>query len=250
MKCRSDTAICVLFALGAAWAFFAWLVAPDLLPNIYPSVGFHQIASLVLVVSSLAAFIYVTKIRDRLGDDLKRAVGDDYFEKDGLCFKPMVRVAQAPDGQLQAEISIYYENRYSHPCDAVVHLRPDDGAFFSHRGARDLHLAFKCHPGAFGVVHQPVGVKQEIQGQPVKVKVSAAVRWPMGRGDQLRSHTGKACGSFDVDWEQAYRVTAHELQGEIELTQPAEITLTMPNDIQSEIERCEYYNETLQEVTP
>ncbi len=250
MPCRWDTAICVLFALGAAWGFFSWLVAPDLVPNLLPSIGFHQVASLVLAGASLLAFVYVTKFRDRLGDDLKRAVGEDYFEKDGLCFKPMVRVAQGADGQLQAEISIYYENRYAHPCDAVVHLRPADGEFFSHRGARDLHVSFKCHPGAFGVIHQPVGVKEEIQGQPVRVKVSAAVRWPMGQGDQLRSHKGRACGSFDVDWEQAYRVSAHELRGKMELTDPAEISLTMPSDIQSEIERCEYYNETLQEVSP
>ena len=47
----------------------------------------------------------------------------------------------------------------------------------------------------------------------------------------------------------SYRVSEHELRGEIELKNPAEITLTMPGDIQSEIERCEYYNETLQEVT-
>lgn len=249
MHCRRNAVLFTLFGLVVGWGLFAWLVAPDYAKGVRPSVGFHQTLSTALFALMLPVVVYVGKFEDPLDDDLRKYVGERYFECDGLCFMPLVRVAPGEqEGELRAEISLFYENRFNEPCEAVVHLRPRDGAFFSHRGASDVHFAFQSHPGAFGVVHQPVAVRREFQGQPVRVQVAAMTRWPRTHGEQLRSHKGERCGTFEVDWQLAYRQSRHELCGEIELHDPAELTLTMPLDVATDIRRGEHVNETIAEV--
>lgn len=144
-----------------------------------------------------------------------------------------------------AELSLYYQNRYEGECEAVIHIRPPKGVFFSHKGARDVHFAFRCQSGAFGVIHQPVAVAHDAQGTPVNVEIAAMVRWVRHRGTQLRSRRGTPVGTFQVDWAQAYRQSKHELCGEIELKSPARLTLTLPDSVAEHVERSEFVNETI-----
>lgn len=242
---RRDTALIVLLCLALAWAVFAWVIAPDHASGIRPSVDFHKHASLGVSLVMVAAAVYFIKIKDKLDDDLASVSGGRYYEQDGLCFIPLVRIATDKQGRQRAEISLYYQNRYSGVCEAVIHMRPDHSAFFSHRGARDVHFAFQARPGAFGVIHQPVAVDKAHQGEQVGVKVAAAVRYPKTRGQQLRSRTGMPVGSFQVDWALAYRQTDHELGGEIELHDPVTLHLTMPDSVLDDIDRGEYIKETI-----
>lgn len=242
---RRDTAIIVLFCLAATWALFSWLIAPDYVKGLPPSVSFHQTLSSAVTLILLAALIYFLKVQDKLPDRLSRLTAGHYLEQDGLCFMPLVRVRQDGRGHNIAEISLYYQNRFGGECEAVIHMRPKDRAFFSHRGAADVHFAFRCDGGGFGVVHQPVAVRTECQGEAVEVLVAAAVRYPKTHGSVLRSRKGEPCGTFSVDWEQAYRQSKHELGGEIDLHDPTLLHLAMPEGVAHDIARSEYVVENL-----
>jgi len=238
-----------LLVLVSGWGVFAWLVAPDYVPSLRPSVAAHQWSSLGVAGLAGVGAIYCLKIRDRLPDELARTAGGMCFEQDGLCFCPVVRVRERRAGLPHAEICLYYQSRYSGPCEAVVHLRPKvAGAFYSHRGARDLHFAFRCGPGGFGVVHQPVAVPEAHQGKSVEVLLAAAVRWPKTHRAKLRSRCGQPVGWFAVDWQLAYRQSEHELGGELELHDPASVTLRMPDGVVADLKRAEYFIEPLSEL--
>lgn len=242
---RRNLIAILAFCASVVWVCFAWLVAPDYAPNLPPGVATHQWLSLGVTIIMLALLVYYLKFEDKLPDDLARVTAGNYLEREGLCFMPVVRVREDKAGHLLAEISLYYQNRYSGECEVVIHMRPANHGFASHRGAPDVHFAFRCPGGGFGVVHQPVGVPPEHQGEVVEVLIGAAVRYPKTHGTELRSHRGQRCGTFNVDWELAYRQTQHELGGEIVLRDPATIHLTMPEGVAAGVSRAEFTVESL-----
>lgn len=244
---RRNAILTIFFAIAMAWGFVGWLcvaVFPSF-THIWPSVDFHRYASLSAILLLAASLAYVHLIEDRMTDQLAQVAMGRYFEQDGLCFMPLVRVTRAKGSQQHAEISLYYQNRFEGECEAVIHIRPPKGSFFSHKGARDVHFAFRCQPGAFGVIHQPIAVGHEFLGRAVAVELAAMVRWVRHRGDQVRSRKGEPVGTFNVDWAAAYRQGKHELCGEIELHNPATLTLTLPDGVAEEVDRSEFVNETL-----
>jgi hypothetical protein len=240
---RRNTVLILLLIAAITWAFVVWLAGPVFGWD-PPAFWAQRITSLAAIAALGGMAFWALKIEDKLDDELAKVNFGHYFEQDGLCFVPLVRVTE-DSGQFRAEVSIYYQNRFSNPCEAVIHLRPKERAFHSHPGKRDVHFAFSCPPGAFGVIHQPVAVVPEFQGMPVDVELAAAVRWPRGHGDQLRSRTGAPCGTFNVDWALAYRQTDHELSGEIELKDPATVHLVMPENAADRIRRSDYTQEIL-----
>ena len=237
--------VIILLIAAIIWGFAVWIVIPGTLPSVeVPAAIVQKIASIVLAIVCGIFLVWSFKYEDRLEDDLSKVNFGQYFEQDGLCFLPMVRV-QPRGEKFQAEVSLYYQNRFSGPCEAVIHLRPPAGSFFSHNGKRDVHFAFTCQPGAYGVIHQPVAVSHEFQGLPVRVLLAAAVRYPRGHGERLRSHAGQSCGTFDVDWALAFRQGEHELSGEIDLKDPADINLVLPDNVAEKIARSEFQHEVL-----
>ena len=250
---RRTAIFAAVFALTLLWAVAAWVVAmavPAFEQWLPLGTRVHQFGSLGVFLVAGALLLYDLKIRDKADDKLAQLTLGHYFEQDGLCFMPLVRVRQRPDQPPRAEISLYYQNRFSGVCEAVIHLRPPEGSFYSHQGARDVHFAFRCAPGAFGVIHQPVGVRPDSQGEALEVKLAAAVRWPRSRGDQVRRRKGTPVGSFDVDWALAYRQSRHELCGEIQLHNPVTVHLSMPQNVNHEIQRSEFMNETIEALSP
>lgn len=245
MRERQKAVLITLCCLSMLWGLFAWVIAPDFVRNIWPSVRFHQLASLGVLLLFGAALVYTLKFQDQEEDQLARLTVGHYYERDGVCFWPLVRVRTGRDGTARAEISLYYQARFSGMAEVVFHMRPHDGAFFSHRGGRDIHFAFHCEGAGYGVVHQPIAVPVEFQGRTVPVQLAAAVRYPRARGTQVRSRAGTPVGTFDVDWALAYRQSRHELCGEIDLVSPASMTLTLPENVQSDILRGEFVQETL-----
>lgn len=239
---RRNVVLTVLLLVAALWGLFAWLVAPDYAPGLWPGLVFHKWGMVAACVGLGAGLWYALRVEDKMEDELGELTGGRYFEADGLCFMPLVRLS---DEKGHAEISLYYQSRHSGLCEAVIHLRPPANTFASHRGARDVHFAFMARSGAFGVVHQPIAVSPRARGETVEVQVAAAVRWPRGKGDVLRSGTGEACGTFNVDWALAYRQGEHELSGEIELRAPALVHLTMPMDASTKVARTESSQEVI-----
>lgn len=290
---RRNTVLTVVFALAMIWGAFAW-VAVAAFPSIGelpPSTDVHRYASLAALLLLAATLAYVHLLEEKMPDKLAQIGNGRYYEQDGLCFIPVVRVARSRpmsssglssglssshassghaggvntgtglsgtglsgtgsrlgsmnDPEQQAELSLYYQNRFDGECEAVIHIRPPKGAFFSHKGARDVHFAFRAQPGAFGVIHQPIAVMHNAQGTPVAVEIAAMVRWVRHRGAQLRTRKGQPVGTFQVDWAQAYRQSKHELCGEIELKNPARLTLMLPDCVSERVDRSEFVNETL-----
>lgn len=237
------------FAALVLYAMYGWLFAADFTPNVLPSVDFHRYLSTggALVVGAIT--VYFVYVQDKLNDELARVSGGQYFECDGLCFWPTMRVRQlkGKDGDAVksvAELCLYYQNRFSGVCEAVIHLKPPADSVYSHKGATDLHFAFRTQPGGYGVIHQPIAVSRAYQGELLPLEFGAAVRWPGLRGDKLRSKQGRACGTFNVDWSLAHRLSRHELCGEIDLINPTKVSLGMPTDVVTDLKGAMFKQET------
>lgn len=243
---RRNTIFILVFSAAMLWAIVVCIVPMAIPPmRSIPLLQAQRLASLALLLVLGSLILYELYMRDRLKDHLASVAAGHYYERDGLCFMPVVRVVRNAPGGARAEICLYYQNRFSGVCETVIHMRPPEGSLFSHKGARDIHFAFRANAGAFGVIHQPVAVRNDAQGKTLDVQLAAAVRWPRHRGDELRSKTGTPVGSFDVDWALAYRQSRHELCGEIELREPVTLHMAMPNDVQHTIERGEFTQELI-----
>lgn len=242
---RRNLVLTLVLIAAAMWGFYVWLVAPAIpSPIPPPSALAHRVGSAIAVFVLAGMLFYAYRVEEKLPDELGRVTMGRAFEREGLCFMPVLRV-RGDGPSARAEVSLFFQSRYAGDCEAVIHLRPEAGTIRSHAGRRDIHFAFKASNGAFGVVHQPIAIDAGAQGRSVRLDIAAAVRWPHARGELLRSKRGMACGTFDVDWELAYRQSEHELGGEIELHEPATMTLALPERVATSISRGEYAIEVL-----
>ncbi len=213
----------LLLLAGGIWALVAWFVLADdaLL------VVVQRVAALLLTTSLGGWLVYALKFEDKLPDHLAEVVGEMYYEADGVDFMPTVRNRKG-----QAELCVYYQNRYENPAEVIVHLRPPDDSFIIRPGVRDVHFAFKTGGGDFGVIHQPIAVPEHLQGEVIEVNLGAASFYPRSQGARLRKHPSLPCGSLLVDWSgSAFKTGVHEVSGEMELRNPARLHLSMPNDV-------------------
>lgn len=219
---RNFVLVLVLIA-SIVWATIVWFVlGPDTALIVQ-----QKALSLPLIVASAAWLFYALTFEDKLPDHLRDVLGDIYYDADGLSFMPIVR----PNGN-QAELSLYYQNRFENPVEAIVHLRPPQDSFVIRPGVCDVHFAFKAGGGDFGVIHQPIAVPPHLQGDVVNVQMSAASWYPRSHGARLRKRAGLACGSLDVDWGgAAFKTGVHEVSGEIELHDPVTLHLSMPVEV-------------------
>lgn len=212
----------LLLAAAVAWAFVAWLI----LGEGAPALLFQRVFATGLVVSLGAWLLYSLKFEDKLPDHLAATVGELYYEVDGLSFMPIVRMNNG-----EAELCVYYQNRFEEPVQAIVHLRPPEDSFIIRPGLQDVHFAFKANGGDFGVIHQPISVPAHLQGEVINVQLAAASWYPRSHGTRLRRKPGMPCGSLIVDWGgSAFKAGVHEVSGEIELTRPATLHLSMPKN--------------------
>ncbi|NOG54451.1 MAG: hypothetical protein HND57_09015 [Planctomycetes bacterium] len=232
-----NTILIVGLFLFFGWAFWAWFWNPQisrewLLANKALSAGLFVVTGLVL--------IWALKFEDKLPDLLAHYTGGIYYEQNGLCFMPVMR----KEGD-RAFLCIYYENRYENACDAIVHIRPPKQAIQHRPDAYDMRFAFQCGGGAVGVIQQPVAVHPKLQGQVIDVQIAAAVNFPHNRGDQVRSHRGMPCGTFEVDWGVNFRTGMHELSGEIELLEPVSVHLPIPRGVSNRIRAGQHWRQQL-----
>ncbi len=236
---RNFLVVLVLVA-SVIWAIVAWFV---LNPEASATLA-QRVASVVIALGAAAWLIYAFKFEDKLPNHLKEALGGIYYETDGLCFLPIVRM----NGD-QAEISVYYQNRYEGPAQAVVHLRPPEDSFVIKAGMRDVHFAFKADGGDYGVIHQPIAVPRHLQGEVIEVQLAAASHYPRAHGARLRREAGLPCGSLLVDWGgAAFKSGVHEVSGEIELINPVTLHLSMPTCVQEKPSEVLWKQERLAEA--
>ena len=223
---RNFIVVLVLIA-SSVWSIVAWFILGQ--GTVF--IALQKYFSLVLIVASAAWLFYALKVEDKMPDHLRDVLGDIYYDVDGLSFMPIVR-----PNQNQAELSLYYQNRYENPVEAIVHLRPPQDSFVIRPGMRDVHFAFKVAGGDFGVIHQPIAVPAHLQGDVVNVQLAAASWYPRSHGARLRKHAGLPCGSLDVDWGgAAFKTGVHESSGEIELHNPVTLHLSMPVEVTDDL---------------
>lgn len=227
----------LILVLGASfiWAFVAWLMLGVDAALLWP----QRIASTALVLISAAWLAYGMWIEDRLPDHLREVVGDMYYESDGVSFMPIVRTTGD-----QAELSVYYQNRYENPAQVIIHLRPPEDSFIIRPGMRDVHFAFRASGGDFGVIHQPIAVPEHLQGDVLDIQLAAATLYPRSQGARWRRRAGMPCGTLPVDWGgAAFRIGVHEVSGEIELFQPRTLHLSMPKNVSAEQPRADLWKQ-------
>ncbi|MHC4948800.1 MAG: hypothetical protein ACYTG1_11145 [Planctomycetota bacterium] len=221
--------VMILMTVAAGiWAFVAWFFMRDEAAAII----FQRTASLLLLGSLAVWLVYALKFEDKVSDRIKQIVGDIYYEADGLSFMPIVRVN---DGQ--AELCVYYENRFENQVQAIVHLRPPEDCFVIRPGLHDVHFAFRADGGDFGVIHQPIAVPHHLQGEVINVQLAAASFYSRSHGTRLRRHPGVACGTLPVDWAgSAFKTGVHESSRDIPLQNPVTLHLSMPKGVREAIE--------------
>lgn len=214
------------------WALFAWLY---LNPETATLPLLQRTVSLALIAGLGVWLFYALKIEDRLPDHLRNVVGEFYYEADGLSFMPIVRV----NGD-QAELRIYYQNRYENPVEAIIHFRPPNESFVVREGLRDIHFAFRANGGDFGMIHQPIAVPRHLQGEVITLQMAAATYYPRSHGACWRKTPGRACGTMPVDWSgSALKSGVHEGSNEMELSNPAHLHLTMPLDVREAVDTAQ-----------
>ena len=225
----------IALIVGIMWGVVAWFViGPGTI-----LLGVQRAGSVTLIVVCTAWLVYALKIEDKLPDHLGEVVGELYYEADGISFMPIVRA----NGD-QAELSLYYQNRFENPAEAVVHLRPPQDSFLIRPGMRDVHIAFMADGGDFGVIHQPIAVPAHLQGQVVDVHLAAASYYPRSHGARWRRAPGMACGTLLVDWRgAALKTGVHEVSGELELVGPATLHLSMPQGVRSETDEHDVWTQ-------
>ena len=153
----------ILLLASIIWGTWAWFFLEGTMHDTFAIV--HRSMSLLLIASLSIWLFYTLRFEDKLPDHMRNVVGPIYYEVDGLSVLPMIR----QNGK-QVELCIYYQNRFENPAECIVHLRPPaENSFIIQPGYRDVHFAFKCDGGDFGVLRQPVAVPRQVQGDVVEV---------------------------------------------------------------------------------
>jgi hypothetical protein len=223
----------ILLLASIIWATWAWFFMPG--DQHTTGAIVHKSMSVLLIVSLSAWLFYTLRFEDKLPDHMKNVVGPVYYEVDGLCLLPMIRVHNK-----HAELCVYYQNRFENSADCIVHLRPPaQNSFVIQPGFRDVHVVFKCDGGDFGVVRQPLAVPRNIQGEVLEVLMAASSWYPRSHGERWRSNVGMTCGSLPVDWAgNPLKIGIHEASSDIPLTNPVRLHLAMPTGVSADIPKA------------
>jgi hypothetical protein len=229
----------IVLVVAVLWAAIAWLLLANA-PLLWP----QRLVSLAIVAAAAAWLVFAFRFEDKLPNHLKQKLGRMYYEADGLSFMPMIRSMGS-----QAELAVYYQNRYENPAQAIVHLRPPEDSFIIRPGMRDVHFAFRASGGDFGVIHQPIAVPRHLQGEVIEVLLAAVSFYPRSHGARLRGEAGIPCGTMLVDWGgAAFRSGVHEGSGEVELIRPVTLHLPMPTNVRESPSEHDTWKQ--QQLTP
>ncbi len=219
MHDKRNLALIVLLAASVVWLLIGLTLVEG------ETAWFHRFIPLGFILVTGGWLIFAFTREDRMPDHLGEMFGSGvYYEADGLSF--MVTVRQQGH---EAQLSVHYQNRFENPTHGIIHLRPPENSFCIRPGWRDVHFAFRCDGGAFGVIHQPIAIPRELQGEVLNVQLAAASWYPRGQGSCVRRTPGMACGTLLVDWGgAAFRTGVHEVSGEIPLQNAVTLHLSMP----------------------
>lgn len=148
-----------------------------------------RLTATLIAVGGLGTLLW-TMYRGDLVPDMLRAARGEYFQRAGLAFLPEITVV---DGA--CVLLLHFQNQFSRPCNAVVQLTPLRSASLSKPFAQKIRLEFDCGPAAYGTVARRLSLPRACLGKSQTFKVGCGVKFPAGRGRQVRFRTGMPASS-------------------------------------------------------
>jgi hypothetical protein len=135
------------------------------------------------MVLSIGAVVAVLRRKDEVPDFLHTVAGR-YFDQNGFCFAVIPEIRNSI-----LRLRVFVQNRYERDMEARLVIRPPMG-FVRRSGMRPLGFEGHFGPGYFGVVTIPCAVPAEMGDKVMRCEVGAEVRYPNGRGRELRHRAG------------------------------------------------------------
>ena len=164
-----------------------------------------------------------------LAPDVLRQQFGTCFERDGLCFAPVVGT-WADDGICW--FSIFFQNRYAGACSCDLILQPGGKSFSLRRhGVPTVAVQIDCPGGAVGVTRVPYPVPAQYQGKQVRYEVAARTTYPAGAGRMLRFREGLRVGTHRHALGQAAKTLGLLAVGVISYSRPASIMIALPTGV-------------------
>jgi hypothetical protein len=216
----------VCFLVSAVAAPFAWI---DDRPSTVTWI--LRIGAPFIALTLFLLFLAVHFQRDRAPDFLHQKFGG-YLDRGGLCFAFDAVVEDAV-----CYLRVHFQNRYSGPCEGRIVLRPARGFFLTRSSFQHVAFDIECPGAGYGVAEVPIPVRQEFQGKKQEFEVGASVRYPRRRGRMLRFREGgviRANSDFFNPFGTALTL-AGTATGQIVLSTPASVTLTLPSGVAEEL---------------
>ena len=183
----------------------------------------HRMAAAVA-----GAMFAVSRRPDSIPDKL-REVAPKYFERDGLCFAPVVEAAGGA-----CFLNVYFQNRHARHASARIDVMPGARSFrLARHPLAEVSVRIECPGGAFGVVRVPFLVPADYQGRRVSFDVAADVKYPARRGKLLRPRGGVAVGpTSDLSQTRQLLSTLALLPlGILQVASPGRVTLRLPIEV-------------------
>jgi hypothetical protein len=210
--------VCLMFLLIGG---IAWLV---------PAEGewIYVLRTIPLGLASVVGYLWL-KTRPLADDapDLLREMHAQYYEREGLCFMPVLHVSEGT-----CFVRVYFQNNYSNACDAKVCCLPMEGNSGSGTPEVPPIVAnLRCEGGQVGCIEMPYPIAAKWQGKLMVYDVYAEVAYRSGRGDQLRQSTGLPAGEPTSELVEALITGVMIMFGTLRLTQGASLELRLPDEV-------------------
>lgn len=213
MSQSARASLAALVVLGCLLSL-AWMMNPQREGN---SVWWVRGASVFLIVVPGAILIWAKRIKDKVPDFLRK-VSRGYFERDGFCYLAVVGSVKGT-----CHVVVYYQNRYSLPCEATVSLSVTKVAFKDVSELPNLLIRVSCQGGEFGRAFKPWVPPAHHQGKSAMWDVAAEVNYPKGRGELLRMRDGIRTAGLPA-WVKVAGLAVGHLMYE----KPARTTIPLP----------------------
>jgi hypothetical protein len=164
-----------------------------------------------------------------LAPDILRQQFGTYFERDGLCFAPVMSTS-TKDGTCW--INVFFQNRYAGACTCDLIIQPCGKSFsLGRHDVPTVAVQIDCPGGAMGVTRVPYPVPAKYQGKKVRYEIAARTKYPAGAGQMLRFREGLRVGSHQHALGQAAKTLGLLAVGVISYHRPATITVTLPTHV-------------------
>jgi len=207
----------------------SWLMRPSM-SNDASLIRGMRITSVVCFLVPIGIAIWLSRLADPVPDFLS-AISRKFFERDGFCFLFSVEKAAS-----SARMAVYYQNRFTKPCNAKVFIGPTPKAFANLEGLPKFEFKVACGAGEFGKQSLAWSVPLRFQGKKILWDVAAQARFPSGRGELLRGRNGATVGDHLVGTgEEAVRAVSGLVLSAAHLhasTRSARVELILPDKLE------------------